>query len=252
MFRKSKNTINDVYDVHCHILYGVDDGAKDREQSFRMLEIAYEEGIRNIILTPHYKRPYDEEEKEIVDRRFGKLQAYAEKKLPGMALYMGNEIFYFDGVAEELEKGNAYTMAGSRYVLLEFLPGTPYSYVKSAVSSMLRHDYIPIIAHIERYECFLKDFDKVWEMKERGALIQVNAKSVLGEHGRVEKSFCKKLLKNELVDFVGTDAHRDNTRRPEIRACVEYIQKKYGEDYATFIFKINPCKVIQDEEIVEE
>lgn len=252
MFGKNKNSIENLFDVHCHILYGVDDGAKDREQSFRMLEIAYEEGIRNIILTPHYKSPYDEEEKETIDKRFRKLQAYAQQKLPGMELYMGNEIFYFDGVAEELEKGNAYTMAGSRYVLLEFMPGTPYSYIKSAVSSMLRHDYIPIIAHIERYECFLKDFDKVWEITERGALVQVNANSVMGGHGRLEKSFCKKLLKAELVDFVATDAHRDNTRKPEIRECVDYIQKKYGEDYARFIFQINPRKVIQDEEIAEE
>ena len=252
MLKKSSYSNVILHDVHCHIMYGVDDGAKDKEQSARMLEIAYKEGIRNIILTPHYRHPYEEEEKEIVEKRFRKLKAYVEKKYSDMNLYMGNEIFYYNGVEKDLQSGNASTMAGSRYVLLEFMPGAPYSYVKGAVSAMFRNDYIPILAHIERYECFLKDFEKVWEIKERGALIQVNAKSIMGGHGGKEKRFCRKLIKHDLINFVGTDAHRDDTRKPEINKCFQWVLRKYGEDYAKYIFEINPRKVIHNEEIIEE
>lgn len=250
--KKRTETIKNICDVHCHIMYGVDDGAKEKEQSRRMIEIAYNEGIRNIILTPHYRRAYDEEEKAIVERRYQKLKAYATEKYSDLNLYMGNEIFYYDGVAKDLLSENAYTMAGSRYVLMEFMPGAPYSYVKGAVAAMFRNDFIPIIAHIERYECFQKDFEKVWEIKERGALIQVNANSIMGGHGGLEKKFCRKLMKYDLLNFVGTDAHRDDNRKPEIQKCAQWVAKKYGDDYAKLIFEVNPLKIIHDEEIVEE
>lgn len=252
VMRNKQHLDINLHDVHCHILYGVDDGAKDKEQTARMLEIAYSEGIRSIILTPHYRRAYDEEEKEIIEKRFGKLKAYVEQKYSDMSLHMGNEIFFYNGVEKDLLLGNAYTMAGGRYVLLEFMPGAPYSYVRGAVATMLRNDYIPILAHVERYECFLKDFDKVWEIKERGALLQVNANSIMGGHGGKEKRFCRKLIKYDLLNFVGTDAHRDDTRKPEIQKCVQWVIRKYGEEYARLIFESNPQKIINDEEIVEE
>lgn len=248
---KSDSNMN-LHDVHCHIMYGVDDGAQDREQSARMLEMAYEEGIRSIILTPHCSRAYDEEELDILQKRFRKLEAYVERKYPDMRLYMGNEIFYYNGAEKDLLEGNIYSMAGGRYVLMEFMPSTPYSYVKQAVAAMFQNDYIPILAHIERYECFLKDMDKVWEIKERGALVQVNSRSIMGEHGGKEKRFCRKLMKHDLIDFVGTDAHRDNVRKPEMKKCVQWVERKFGSNYAGRIFEKNPHKIILSIEMDEE
>lgn len=252
MIGKKRMKHTNLSDIHCHILYGVDDGAQNKEQAFHMLELAYDEGIRNIILTPHYRKTYEDGEKATIERHFQVLKAYVEQQYADMNIYLGNEIFYYEGVVEDIEAGNAYTMAGSRYVLTEFMTGAPYSYVKNAVSAMLRHDYVPIIAHIERYECFVRDFEKVWEIKERGALIQVNASGVMGKHSCKEKKFCRKLLKYGLVNFVATDAHRDDMRRPEIAACADWIVRKCGMDEATIIFKINPLKIIRNEEIVEE
>lgn len=252
MFNKKFGQILFLCDIHCHIMYGVDDGAKNKEQSCRMLELAYKEGIRNIILTPHYKMSYEDEEQEIIRRRFRKLQQHVQQKYEGMNLYQGNEILYYEGVAKDLMSGNAHSMAGSRYVLIEFMPGTPYSYVKNAVADMLRHDYTPIIAHIERYDCLLKDFDKVWELKERGALVQVNANSVMGKHGGKEKRFCRKLLKCGLVDFIATDAHRDDMRKPELAECAKWMVHRFGEEEARVLFEINPLKIIHNEEITEE
>lgn len=249
---KKKQQKFSLCDIHCHILYGVDDGAKSKEQSLNMLQLAYEEGIRHIILTPHYKEPYKDEQIDIVKQRFQVLKQCAKQQFPDLNLYMGNEIFYYDGVAQDLASGNAYSMAGSRYVLMEFMMGAPYSYVKSAVTAMLTNDYTPIIAHIERYDCFLNDIEKVWEIKERGALVQINATGIMGKHGGKEKRFCKKLLKYGWVDFVATDAHRDDVRKPELEECANYVARKFGEEDARLIFEINPLKIIRNEEIAEE
>lgn len=247
-----KIKMNNICDIHCHILFDVDDGAKHFEQSVNMLEMAFEEGIRSIILTPHYNKAYSEEGKETLSRHFLRLKNYVEENLPGMMLYLGNEILYHDGVVGELKQGNANTMAGGRYVLLEFMPWEPFSYIRNAVTTVMQNEYVPIVAHVERCKCLLKEFDSVLILKEQGALIQVNAGSVMGKHGWKEKRFCRKLLNYGLVDFVATDAHRDDVRKPEIQACANWIAKKYGLEEAETIFTTNPQKIICNEEFTEE
>ena len=116
MLKKSSYSNVILHDVHCHIMYGVDDGAKDKEQSARMLEIAYKEGIRNIILTPHYRHPYEEEEKEIVEKRFRKLKTYVDPyqdngkfgdtHIQFSNTWMGDDTFYSDDYSKNRQVEN--------------------------------------------------------------------------------------------------------------------------------------------------
>lgn len=247
-----KKELDRIYDIHCHVLFDVDDGAKTLEQSIAMMRIAKEEGICGMILTPHFKLGMIEVGGEVLKAHFEKLQREAEKQNLDMDIYLGGEILYGSEVLESIADGNAFTMAGSRYVLLEFTPSASFSRLQKAITACIQNEYVPILAHVERYECCLADAERIWELKDLGALIQVNADGVLGDHGRLEKKFCKKLLKEELVDFIATDAHRDDRRPPLLKKCVAYIIRKYGWDYADIIFRENPERVIRNEEIGEE
>ncbi|MBQ8923529.1 MAG: protein tyrosine phosphatase [Lachnospiraceae bacterium] len=238
-------------DIHNHTLFGVDDGSKDIEQSKRMLEIAYKEGIRGIILTPHYN-PYRWQNK-VSDLmiRFNQLNAFCMDKYSDMKLYLGNELYYGKDTLKHLDSGMAMTMAQGKYVLAEFSTAVSFSDIRHAIMDIQQSGYYPIIAHVERYECLLKNTDYIDEMIELGAFIQVNASSVLGEHGRLEKKFVRELLKHECVDFVATDAHRDNMRVPLLKKCADYIVRHYGAEYAFKMFIDNPFHIINNQYIEE-
>lgn len=241
--------MEEIADIHNHILFDVDDGSKTFEQSQNMLDMAYNEGIRTIILTPHHN-PY-RWHNTITELRakYKILREYCMDNYPKLDLYLGNEIYYGEDTLEELNNKKILTMADSRYVLVEFSPSAEYRYIKHAVMDIQQSGYYPIVAHVERYECLLSKSGYIDELKELGAFIQVNASAIMGERNRIEKKFTNKLLKHENVDFVATDAHRDNVRTPRIKSCMEYVIKKYGNAYAKRIFNENPSRVINDEYI---
>ena len=119
--------MNGLIDIHSHILPLVDDGAESVEMALLMLKKAAEEGIEKIILTPHQKPDRRCVTPEGILRRMEELRELAGKEKIPVQLYPGNEIFYRHGLAELLDKGKIRTMADSRYVLIEFLPGEDYT-----------------------------------------------------------------------------------------------------------------------------
>lgn len=238
------------FDIHCHYLYGIDDGSKSPEMTLRMLDMAYEQGVRNVILTPHYNPKAFKHGLRDIKGRYEEFREIVKRDgHPDMKFWLGSEIFYHKGVTpEDFLKKHVLSMAKSRYILLEFQTNVEFSYIEAAVSEAQGAGYIPILAHIERFDALRGKLDKVSLIKDEGALIQVNAATIAGTDGFMIKSFAKKLLKNRLVDFVGTDAHRDaKWRVPNLGAAAEYIYKKCSESYADDIFIHNPSMIVKDE-----
>lgn len=236
-------------DIHSHIIPGVDDGSQDMEQSIRMLRKAADEGIRQIILTPHNKAEHRNVSVAGIMRRVSELQEVVDGSGIPITLYTGNEIFYRDGVVDLLEEGKICTLAGSSYVLVEFQPMEQFSYIRSAIYELAGNGYIPVLAHTERYQSMICDSKNVAYAIDRGALIQVNASSVTGGMGYKVKQAVKKLLKEKLVHFVGTDAHDSEKRSPQMAECARYLAKKYGEDYAVKLLHDNADCIIRGESI---
>ena len=111
-------------DIHCHLLYGVDDGAKTIEESVAMLEAAKEQGISAMILTPHYRHGMFAYPKEEIEEHFRILEPYAQKL--GIYLALGTEYHVNSHIVEALDSGRCRTMAGSRYVLCEYSHDSEY------------------------------------------------------------------------------------------------------------------------------
>ena len=239
--------MKNLFDIHCHIIPEVDDGARTMEMALKMLQMEYEDGVRSVILTPHYRREMFETPKEKIERQFALLKEKSEAVIgEDLHLYLGCEFHANTTMVEKLVSGERPTMAGSDYVLTEFSQETDFSFARERIYDLVSHGFIPIVAHVERYPQIRKDFGNLEALRENGAYLQVNAGSILGEEGFQAKRFCKKLMKNNMLDFIGSDCHRTDKRVPNLGACAEYMEKKMGKDYMERIFIRNPQKIVEN------
>ncbi len=233
-------------DMHCHILPGVDDGSKDLNTSIAMLDYAYDEGIRAIILTPHYHGGFVETERAVIDETFEELKAHNNERHPDLKLFIGNEIYYYPSVPEWIDEGRVHTLADSNYVLLEFSPQVRKRELAEAVQNLCNSGFYPVLAHVERYDCLVKEPSFVGELIDGGAYIQVNSATVTGEGGMRIKHFFKRLLREEWIHFIGTDAHSMGSRKPYMEECAQYLIKKCGDEYAAELLYANAVNIINN------
>jgi protein-tyrosine phosphatase len=236
------NLMMKLVDVHCHLLPRVDDGPNTVEEAGKMLAAMYEEGVRIVIATPHYRPHIFEAPMERIEKYYRILKKAAEAK--GMRLYLGCEFYRHTELLESIKEGNRPLMAGADYVLVEFAPDDNFLTIRNYVYELVTNGYNPIIAHVERYEyCRLPEL--VQELRELGAYIQVNAGAVLGRDGRKRKKFVKHLMDKDLVDFIASDAHDRKKRKPNLGKCSAYLERKYGREYVHRILVRNPLNIIK-------
>lgn len=226
-----------LFDVHCHILPGVDDGSRDMNMSLDMIDIAYEEGTRNIILTPHYMLGRNTYTYEELDSIFEELKAKVLEtgKYPDLKLYLGNEILYEEGIATKLRQGDIHTMNGTKYVLVEYNIRTPYSEIRHSIEEMTEARFRPIIAHVERYQALEGRLDRIRELIGMCCLLQMNISSVEGGFLNENRHWCRKLIKGGYISLLATDAHNSDSRAPYTQDYIPWIIKKCGEDDAKWM-----------------
>ena len=241
------NNLQPTIDIHCHIMPGVDDGSPDMATSLEMLRIADKNGITHIILTPHHKPMHHNVSPEHNVAYRKKLQEAAAQAGIKAKLFSGNEIYYSDETMEELIDGKICSLAGSDYVLVEFHPTNPFKAIQNAAGRVQAAGFIPIIAHVERYSDIVSHPTRVRDLIQMGCFIQVNASSIMGKYGFGISHFTKKLLKEELVHFIASDAHDTGRRAPHLLDCRNYVERKFGEDYGKKLFFTNPANVIRNE-----
>ena len=250
-FEQEVNRVEGFVDIHTHILPGVDDGARDLSQALSLVKSAAAQGTRSLILTPHYRLRYHDNVREKLTAVFKELRQAAAVECPGIELYLGSEIGYELDVAEKVAAGRVLSLNDTQYVLLEFQDDSFRSRILDGVLEVVNFGYIPIIAHAERYEAFQQSLKLAQELTDLGALIQINADSVLGKGGFGIKRYCHKLLKAHLVHFVATDAHDLTLRQPGLRNCYQRIRKKYGQMYADALFIRNGRAVLAGKDSIE-
>lgn len=235
------------FDIHSHILPGVDDGSESMEESLAMIEVAYQEGTRSIFCTPHYERGKNRYTKEELNIRFQELCKEVEKVYPDMKLYLGNEVLYADGIVDDLKNGLIQTMNDTKYVLVEFNIRVSYSELYRAIRNIIDARFRPIIAHVERYRCLFKHIERIDELVRMEAYLQMNISSVYGGLLDENARWCKRLVKEDYISFFGTDAHDLDDRAPYINDYVGWIEKKCGVDVLEEMFVENPKKMAENQ-----
>lgn len=235
-------------DMHCHILPGVDDGAKDEEEMRKMLKLAYREGIRCIIATPHYHPGRGKESPEVLRKQAARLRAAAHELDEHFRIYLGTEIYFTHEVLEKLKEKRILTMNGRNYVLVEFSPSDMFSYIRQSLQQLQLSGYSVILAHAERYQCIIDEPELACQLSDMGVYLQVNAGSICGDHGQKIKKLVRGFLDRKIIFCVGTDAHSANHRAPKMEKAAQYVAKKYGEDYARRIFFSNAKEMLKKRE----
>lgn len=248
--RKKKIGDVKIIDIHSHILPGIDDGARSLEESLEMLRIALKSGITDIICTPHYKEGRHNAGPKKIQELIENLEELALENGIPINLHPGNELLYTIDAEEALEDNKLNTMNHTEYVLVEFQPFDSYQHIRNALDTIRGLGYLPILAHAERYDCLLKDWKCIQELKDLGAEIQLNASSVVGELGGKLKRYTRKLLKKELVDYISTDAHRKEGRTPDMSKCAELLYKKLDSGYVESLLYKNAKERLLRERIV--
>lgn len=232
-------------DIHMHIVPGVDDGARDMDESLEEIRMSIRQGVGVIITTPHsFAFDYDAPR---VFQQFELLKKRAEEEGLQVSLYLGCEVLMYPETADEcirkLKQGIYPTMNETKYVLTEF---DPYSFTQEdaeyCADQVIKAGYIPIIAHAERYHFMTADGAAV--LKNRGALLQINAYSVIKEKKDRIRNVTGEMLSRRLVDFVGTDAHRISHRAPDIETGSLAIPQLYTEEYGRKILTENALKLL--------
>ena len=231
-------------DIHTHLLFGVDDGAVDLQQSMELLAMARENGTTAVVMTPHHRGRFRKNTAEFLRQRFAQLQEQVKNEIPDMKLYLGNEAAHERELGDKVAEGRVLSLNDSHYVLLEFDYNSSRVQVVEETMALIGSGYTAIIAHAERYDIFRKNKKLPEELIYVGALIQLNADSILGKCGFATKRVCHRLLKNGMVHFVASDGHDTKERPPVLKECFDYVSKRYGEDYAWSIFRDNALDLL--------
>ena len=232
-------------DIHCHIVPGVDDGARDLYDAAKILQLEYRNHVQAVIVTPHYRAGMFETPQREIERQFRKIDEMTRRSRSGMRAYLGCEYYTSIHMVEDLKKGIRPTMIGTEYVLVEFSQRHNYQLIRNQVYALLAAGYQPIIAHAERYPCLVKTPALVQELVDMGAQIQLTSGNVMGKSGWRQKRFCHKMIERNQVHYIASDAHDQIERKPDLLPCAEYVRKKYGQQTAERLFIKNPSKIIK-------
>lgn len=232
-------------DIHCHILPGMDDGPRLLATSLAMASIAANDGIKTIIATPHTdgRRVNRERVKLSVNH----LNHELSRENITIKVISGFEIPYH--LINEL--ASSHTLGSSKFVLIEFphnfIPGDAATTLHRLISKGLQ----PIIAHPERNMDILANPDRVNDLIDTGAKMQVTAAGITGELGPDIQRCSHYLLQKKQVHFIATDSHSPSFRKPVLSGACKIVTRLIGSDQADSIFIRNPGRIIQSNGITD-
>ena len=236
-------------DIHSHILPNIDDGSRSIEETFQLIEEAQEVGFEAIISTSHYMEGYYETnvaEREVwINAIYQKLQ---ERNLD-IKLYLGNEVYFSNNIISLLENGNATTINDTSYLLFEMPLNAEPLNLYDVIYEMLQYKLVPILAHPERYSFIQNEPELVYDLIQKGVLMQANYGSVIGQYGKKPQIIVKKFLSNNMIHFLGSDVHRRHTVYPKIPEILKELKDLIGEEKLEKLTTTNPKLLLQNKKI---
>ena len=240
-------------DFHSHILPNIDDGSTSIGETINLIEEAKKVGFTGIISTSHYIQGYYEfdcnERRQLLDIIQNKMQA---KDSLNLELYLGSEIYFSSEIIDLIKDKKASTINNTRYILFELPMNTKPLFVKELVYDIIQNGYKPIIAHPERYSYVQEQINYVQELADLGTLFQANYGSIIGMYGNDAKKTLKKLLKENLINFLGSDVHRAGQIYPKIPKILKKLNKIVSSEQLEKLTTLNAQQVLNDEDIEQK
>ena len=236
-------------DFHTHILPNIDDGSRSIEETFNLLTEAKKAGFEGIVSTSHYIEGYYETNGPEREAWLNAITEAMQSKGIDVKLYLGNEIYLSENIMKLLEEGKASTINNTSYVLFEMPLNVEPLNLYDVVYEMLQHKIVPILAHPERYVFVQNEPELVYDLIQKGVLMQANYASVIGHYGEREKFIVRKFLENNMIHFLGSDVHRQNTIYPKMPEILEELKMIIGEEKLEELTTTNPKLALNNKRI---
>ena len=225
-------------DIHNHLLYGIDDGSTSLNESIELLNKLENEGVTDIVVTPHY----------IIGSEYNSNNSVKSKLLEQLKsktkirLYLGNEVYLDNNIIDYIKKREIYTINNTQYLLLELPLAQRLNNYKELLFDLRKIGCVPVIAHPERYH-YLK-LEELVELVESGCLLQGNITSLNGKYGKQAKKNLELLLRKHMIHVLGTDTHRHVL---PIHECIETLSKIVDKKMLEEITVKNFDKIVSGE-----
>ena len=236
-------------DIHCHLLHGIDDGAKSEEESLLMAEMAAHDGTRTVIVTPHQLGSFAHNTGELIRRRTREYQQLLDDRGVALTVLPGADVRIEPGLVDMIRSGNVLTLGDhGLHVLLE-LPHELYVPLERLIDDLHAAGLRGILSHPERNQGLLRQPEFIGPLVEAGCLMQITAGSLLGTFGPASQDMSEWMLHEGLVHFVATDAHGIRSRRPLMRRAYSRVAELAGTDVAMAVCCDNPVAVADGRDI---
>lgn len=236
-------------DFHTHIIPNIDDGSRSIEETFNLIKEAKEAGFEGIVLTSHYIENYYETDVPERDMWVKVISDNLKQKGIETDLYLGNEIYISGNMMNLLIEGKASTINNSSYVLFEMPLNAEPMNLYDVIYSLQENKLIPVLAHPERYSFIQKEPELVYDLIEKGVLMQANYGSILGQYGEKAQMIVRRFLENNMIHFLGTDVHRQNTIYKRIPHALKEIEEIVGRVKLEQLTTINPQLALENKRI---
>ena len=233
-------------DIHSHILYGLDDGAKDRETSLAMLALAAEHGTTDIVATPHSDAHYTYQP-ALVDERIAELNALTGNQ---PRIHRGCDFHLsIDNVQACMRDYRVFTINGQCYLMVEFAEFFVPPSTENILQQLGDIGVVPVITHPERNPVLRDSTARLERWIENGCLLQVTAQSLTDRFGKEAQNASWTWLRRGMVHVLASDAHDTVHRPPRLDLARALVTEKLGAEAAELLLLANPGAILRGEPI---
>jgi protein-tyrosine phosphatase len=238
-------------DLHSHILPGLDDGARNLQESLEMARIAEKEGIEKIVATPHlFRGEFIHKDFGIIEKKRLELSNALRENNIHIDILTGAEVHISHNLISQIKQNRELlTLNKSSYMFVEFPSDHVFSGAKELFFELKSEGINPIIAHPERNSVFAQKPSLLYELTQMGGLAQANSQSFTGIYGRRTEETVFYFLELNLIHFIGSDSHNTGTLAPRVKKAVKRIETAKEEKVVKGLIWDNPKAVIENREI---
>lgn len=227
-------------DIHCHMVPGIDDGARDQADSLAMALLAVEEGIDTVVVTPHQLGNFSHNKGDEIRVRAVELQELLTANGVPLTILPGGDVRIDAGMVGQIVSGEVMSLADhKKHVLLE-LPHELYMPLEPVLAELSQRGMVGILSHPERNQGILQQPSLIEPLVEAGCLMQVTCGSLLGSFGPKSQALAESMCRKGVVHFLATDAHGPKSRRPKMQDAFARAVELAGEQAAELWCRHNP------------
>ncbi|WP_051669408.1 tyrosine-protein phosphatase [Bryobacter aggregatus] len=234
-------------DIHSHVLYGMDDGSPDLDVTLEMLRMAGRHGTTDIVATPHANLEYKFDPTTIAERK----ALIEQRNDSGVRLHTGCDFhLQFENIEDALQYPRKYTIAGGKYMLVEFSDLIIFKTTAQIFSNLMAKGMVPVITHPERNTLLQQRLEELKTWVGMGCVIQLTGQSLEGVWGTKAQKFSETLLDAGLVHVIASDGHDLKRRPPILDTAYRWIEKRWNTEMAKLLFVENPGAILRSEDLL--